>query len=246
MSITKGDALNIIIATIVLAFAFSFKIDGSVTLQNWFAGFTIAFILVFISLLVHFSAQYVAAGNYLVDMHIGPFALGYIITLVLMLVSGGWLIFAALWSIKLKSTSSVGMKLRADPYKFAKIAFSGVAASLILAVICGALQSYIGSLADKLVLINVSLAISNTIPLLSLLPVVKFHSSGKSANHYATGDYIFFGSRPLWIFTFVFVLAAGIGLVLFNSVYVLLLSFLIAAGFWLAWMYFLEGHKPQV
>jgi len=246
MSITKDDMLTVALATIVLAFAFSFKIDGSVTLQNWFAGFIIAFVLVFISLLLHFSAQYAAAGNYLVDMHMGPFALGYIITLVLMLVSGGWLIFAALWSIKLNPTSSVGMKFRADPYKLAKIAFSGVAASLILAIICGALRTYLGSLADKLVFINVSLAISNIIPLLSLLPVVKFHSSGKNANHYATGDYIFFGSRPLWIFTFVFVLASGMGLILFSSVYVLLLSFFIAAGFWLAWMYFLEGHKPQV
>jgi len=196
----KRSITTLAAVILLLAFAFAFRIDGVVTLQNWFTNFLIIFVLVAISILAHYFAQLKLAERYLIAVESQIFAFGAILTLVLTFLSNGLLIFAAPFTLSMRFGLSTGREKAAGPYYKAKIALAGVITSLALAVAGKLLTTYIGAIADKFVLINVALAISSLIPLITVIPAVKLLiRPGEDIAQYATGDHIFFGSRPLCI-----------------------------------------------
>lgn len=244
----KRSITTLAAVILLLAFAFAYKIDGLITLQNWFTNFIIILFLVTIAVFAHYFAQLKLAEHYLIAVESRIFAFGAILTLVLMFLSGGVLIYAAPFTLGMNAGKSTGRDMAAGPYYKAKIALAGVITSIALAVVGKLLAVYIGDIAEKFIFINISLAISSLIPLITVIPAVKLFviPGGTVDVQYATGDHIFFGSRPLWLFSFVFVTAFGLGLIIFDALYLwIALSFALASSAWLSWLYFFEGFKPK-
>jgi len=249
----KQHIANTIIVVVLLAFAFSYRFEGAFTLSNWLATFFVTFVLVAFSVSMHNFAQGKIANHYLADIHTQVFAAGSLTTLITMFLSSGTIIYASPWTLKLKSlfSTTLGKRLAPGPSEFAKIALAGTLTSLFIAVGAQLLTPFLGQIAEILVKINVAIAISSLIPFLTLFPHTIPYASALASKPKADeaphtiGDHLFFGSRPLWAFSIAFVSAAGVGLLLYDSLYVLLGALFAGLLVWLAWLYHVEGFKPK-
>lgn len=245
----KQEFASITITTLLLAFAFSYRFEGAFTLSNWTSTFFVTILLVAFSILIHNFAQRKTADYYLADMHTRVFAAGTLTTLITMFLSAGTIIYASPWMLNLKSlfSTTLGKKLAPGPKEFANIALAGTLASLFIAVSAKLLTPFLGLIAETLVKINVVIAISSLIPFLTIIPYAttwwKKHTAEKA--QYTPGDHIFFGSKPLWAFSIAFISAAGVGLLLYDSLYVLLGALFAGLLVWLTWLYHVEGFKPK-
>ncbi len=244
----RQDIANTTIVILLLAFAFSYKFEGAFTFSNWASTFLVTLMLVAVSIILHTFAQIKTADYYLTDIHTQVFAAGALTTLITMFLSAGTIIYASPWTLKLKSlfSTALGKKLAPGPQVFAKIALTGTLTSLFIAIGAKLLIPFLGLIAETLVKINIVIAISSLIPFLTIIPyALTWEKPAAGKAQHTIGDHIFFGSKPMWAFSIAFVSAAGIGLLLYDSFYVLLGALFISIIVWLAWLYHVEGFKPK-
>jgi membrane-anchored protein YejM (alkaline phosphatase superfamily) len=61
---------------------------------------------------------------------------------------------------------------------------------------------------------------------------------------YVEGEFVFFGSRLLWAFTFTFIVVGGLCLIFLSLAASIAIALALAITVWIAWHYFLEGAAP--
>lgn len=263
LKLQPGELKVLIIVAIVLAFCFGFKWEGPRTVMFWLANFVFVLMLVVFSLAVHEAAHRWVANRYFARVKSKIFLSGIIATLILVFITNGRFIFTALWAITITSiyTYRPGRpypEWHLGPYERAKIAIAGPLANFALAIVSKALIPVFGSVAEKLMTINLWIAAINLFPFFTLIPILFWQMTPiikkeiKKGTPYVEGEFVFFGSRPMWVFTFVFVIVGGLALVYLNLISGLALAFLSAFIMYLAWHYYLEEgpkerwHKPQI
>ncbi|MBI4447822.1 hypothetical protein HY643_02485 [Candidatus Woesearchaeota archaeon] len=161
------------------------------------------------------------------DIVVKSFPLGLVLSVLLTIFSNGQLFFAAIGSYHLMLTSRAsrfGRKfVNVTDYEEAKIALGGPAANLLLVVIFKIFNS--SGTFDDLILINSALAIFNLIPLSTL-----------------DGAKIYFGSKPLYILSLVFIVGSITLIYLLGVIPSLILAAIISLIF-LVTYYYLRIYK---
>jgi len=243
---------DLAIAVLVLAFGFSVVFPGEATVSNWFSHFLLSVVLVSFSVLVHEIVHRAVAERLQATVHSKVWPTGVIATFVTSLLSSGRFVFAAPWAVSITPRRFIRpgqayAKGHLGPHDSALIAVAGPLANFGLAVLAKLLP--VSSLSQQLILINVALAAFNLFPFFTLIPIAfaKMGPSGARLTEmpYVEGEFVFFGSRPLWIFTFVFVVVGGLGLMFIPSLLASLsLALVLAVALCIAWFYFLEGAAP--
>ncbi len=159
------------------------------------------------------------------------------------------------------------------PYERAKIAISGPITNFALAIFSMIMFKYTTEfLWSKLFTINAWLAVMNLFPFFRSIPYTltrkmlpasvagklqllnprrAFIAEKRGDERLipgTEGEVVFFGSKPMWIFAFMFVLVSCILLALIKKVIIsLVLGFIVGAIFYILWQYYLEkwpGKKP--
>ena len=107
-----NELKDLIPVILILAFGFSYQtclglakscqLIKTVSLGSWFGNFFLVLILVAISVLVHEAAHKVVASKFLGVVKSKLWLSGIIAMLVLMFLSNGWIIFAALWAVLIR------------------------------------------------------------------------------------------------------------------------------------------------
>lgn len=241
------DSIAVIVA---LAFGFAYKFTGSATLSNWSGNFILVFILVAISILIHDFVHKLVARKFLADVKSQIWLSGIVVMLILLVITNGWLVFAAIWAV-----SIIPLRLmrpgrtwpHLGPRERSIIAVSGPLANLGLAVVAKALVPIFGVLATKLMTINLTIALFNLIPFFTLLPIIALQKTKEKALEapYVEGEFVFFGSRTLWVFIFAFSIALGVCLLYLSALVSVLLALFLAFLLFVAWHYFFEPeHLP--
>jgi len=257
LKLQPGELRDLVIATLVLTFCFAYRWEGPRTFSVWASNFILVFILVILSVAVHEIAHRWLAKKYLARVRSKLFLSGVLAALVLVFLSNGYFIFTALWAITITSiyTYRPGRpypEWHLGPYERAKIAVVGPIANFILALIAKLFVPVFGQVAEKLVLINVWIAAVNLFPFFTLLPIVvwqklpKISKSIQRGTPFVEGEYVFFGSRPIWIFTFIFVIVGGLGLIYGSLLFSLILAFLVAFGIYLVWFFWVELEAKEL
>ncbi|MEM4247817.1 MAG: hypothetical protein QXH80_00985 [Candidatus Nanoarchaeia archaeon] len=242
------------IAAVVLAFGFSIIYPGAPTLGSWFSHFLLGLVLVAFSVFVHEIAHRYVAYRLQAKVHSKVWPAGIAATLITSLLTGGWFVFAAPWAVSITPWYSVRpgqayAKAHLGPHDAALIAVSGSLANFGLAIVAKMLSAPLGLIAKELISINVALAAFNLFPFFTFFPIVfarltPFLGERLRATPYVEGEFVFFGSRPLWIFTFAFVVIGGLGLMFMSLLASLMLALVLTIVISIAWFYFLEGAAP--
>lgn len=250
----EKKALVIFILVLTLVFAFN---DGQETfeLSHWAMNFLKVLIIVTIGAFVHdlghdlfcrkygfnsefrlwgvkrlwfskkaqFPKKYKIFGK---DYIVYQFPLGILFALIVMLISNGQLYWAAVSSYGLVAERAhrLGKKfVNVTDFEEAKIALAGPMFLLILTLILKALN--FTGLFDKFILIYCYMIVFDMLPLPGL-----------------DGMKIFYGSRPLYAFSFVFTIAAIIAMYTL-SIWAAVLLALVFAGVFLVLYYYLRFYK---
>lgn len=251
MAIDPKEFRDTIAIIVALAFGFAYKFSGPATLSNWSANFILVLILVAISVLIHDFVHKIVARKFLADVKSQIWLSGIIIMLVLLVVTNGWLVFAAIWAV-----SIIPLRLmrpgrtwpHLGPRERSIIAVSGPLTNLALAVFAKALVPVLGSVATKLMTINLAIALFNLVPFFTLLPIISMQWAKQKALEapYIEGEFVFFGSRTLWVFIFAFSLILAACLWFLGAIASVLLSLLLAFLLFVLWHYYFElEHLPE-
>ena len=240
----------LLVVTLLLAFGFAYRFSGPATLSNWFGNFILMIILVGISVLVHEIFHRKIAGKFVAKVRSKIWLSGVVIFLILLLLTNGSFIFAAIWAITitpLRLLRPGRLWPHLGPRERALIAASGPLANLGLAIVAKILQPVLGLLSEQLIIINIWLAVINLIPFFTLLPIIAAQKGTLAAKPietpYVEGEFLFFGNRPLWVLVFFFTLVAGIGLVFLGLFASIILALVLALAIFIAWHYFLEPES---
>jgi hypothetical protein len=238
------DSIAIIVA---LAFGFAYKFSGPATLSNWSANFILILILVAISILIHDFVHKIVARKFLADVKSQIWLSGIVVMLILLVITNGWLVFAAIWAV-----SIIPLRLmrpgrtwqHIGPRERSIIAVSGPLSNLALAVVAKALVPVFGTIAIKLMTINLAIALFNLVPFFTLLPVIALQWTKEKALEapYVEGEFVFFGSRTLWVFIFAFTLILATSLLFLGAVASVLLALFLAFLLFVAWHYYFESE----
>ena len=244
-----SELKDIILVILILAFGFSYRFTGPATLDNWFGNFIVVIILVLFSILVHEIVHKLVAAKFSVLVTPKIWWSGVIVMVILLVFSGGLIVFAAPWAVAMKPFRLMKPGKpwpHVGPKEYAIIALSGPMANLGLAIIAKLLSPALGLISTKLITMNIFIAIFNLVPFFTILPIMFFQWAKLKPLEapYVEGEFVFFGSRPLWIFVFIFTLVTGASLIYFNVLISIVLAFILAAAIWVAWHWFLEPAAP--
>jgi len=254
LNTSSEELRDLIIATLVLAFGFSIIFPGVATLGNWFKYFVLDVVLVGISIFIHELVHRAVAARLLATVKSTLWRTGALATLATSIITGGLFVFAAPWAVTIQPRyfirpGTINPKAHIGPHDTALIAISGPAANFGLAVLAKLLEPALGIVAQELIGINVALAVFNLFPFFTVFPIIfarltPFVGERLRATPYVEGEFVFFGSRPLWAFTFTFFVIGGLSLLFLSLATSLILALVLSAAIWLAWFYFLEGAAP--
>lgn len=255
LKLQPGELRDLTIVILVLAFCFGFRWEGDITARAWILNFVLMFVLVAFSLAIHEAAHRWMANKFFARVRSKVFFAGILAALILVFVTNGYFIFAAIWAISITSITTYRLgrpypKYHLGPYERAQIAVVGPLANFAIAIAAKLLIPVLGPIAEKLMIINLWIAAINLFPFFTLLPIIFWRMTPiiskeiKKGTPYLEGEYVFFGSRPLWLFTFVFVVVGSLALVYLSLLSSLVLAFSIAFALYLAWHYWMEGAKP--
>lgn len=222
MEYTKRELkyFAIIIVTLALAFAFNDNAP-EFSWAHWLVNFLKMMVFVAVSVFVHDFAHDMAAKKYGFiseyriwgikrfglkkqafpkkirifgkDIVIDSFPLGIVLCLLVAIVSNGKLFFTAVssYGLVIKKTHRFGHKMvEVTDLEEAKIALAGPMANILLALACKIINA--DALAE-LVLIN------SIMPVYDMLPIFGLD-----------GMKVLVGSRPMYIFSFIFIIALAI------------------------------------
>jgi ABC-type multidrug transport system permease subunit len=252
--IESEEFRDLAIAVIVLAFGFSVMYPGEPTLGSWFSYFLLGLVLVSFSVLVHEIAHRYVAARLQAKVHSNVWPSGVAATFISSLVTGGWFVFAAPWAVSITPwylirPGQAYAKQHIGPHDTALIAVSGPIANFCLAILAKLFSSSLGLVAKELITINVALAAFNLFPFFTLFPIIfarmsPFIGERLRSMPYVEGEFVFFGSRLLWAFTFTFIVVGGLCLIFLSLAASIAIALALAITVWIAWHYFLEGAAP--
>lgn len=280
--ITGKELFSIVFAIVLFGFLFSFKNWGvdtfsvSTGISNW----TSACGAALITWTVHLLSQKLMARHFKAQTIFKLWIPGIVISLVLIFLTNGWFIWAAIGCTLVisKFTLRPGRKTEeevAGPYEISLIIAAGIFASTILAAVGKLLIPTLGNTAKNIMHMNLWLAVFSVIPLflIKLYPALKmgqrvfekwtarrasyvraleipehkrspswillhrtYEEIGKSAG-LSEGEWLFFGSRRLWLFTAIFVVVTALTIIFLNPLVSLFIALISAITIWLivAW-----------
>ena len=250
--LSHNEWLHLSIGIIVLTFCFGFKWDGPQTMEAWGFNFIGILILTIISVAVQQTIQrWYAHKHHGTKIKFNIWWLGVAIALISIFLTKGYFVFAAVWLISIKTHHILrlgkGHLSHFRPFEQAKVASVAALVHFGLAVI-GKLLSTSSSIATKFMVINSWLAVFSLVPAFSVLVLI-LASSGKEFGIYKKemllGDNVFFGSRLLWIFLFVFMLVATL-LFVYSGFWVGLgAALIIASVIFFVWFYYTERYPEH-
>ncbi len=268
MKLEYIEIQDLIISILVLGFAFSFKHWGAqeFNLSIGFSNFILITFLVAFSFLVHELAHRAVAINSQAELRYRAWKFGLILAVIFVFLTNGWFIFAAVGVITIVPLRIYrsGRTKFLGPYERTKIALSGPIANFALAILAAVLFNATNAFVwEKLFVINAWLAVMNLFPFFRNLPHAvwrKIAGTGRRGPAFSAelkgdermlpqteGEIIFFGSRPVWIFAFMFVTISCILLYLIKSVVVsLLLAFIIGFILYVVWHYYIEPWSYEI
>jgi hypothetical protein len=256
---TKQEIKHFILAILVIGFVFAFDDkQNKFILSYWLKNFFIILILVTIAFLIKILTQkYIAKkigcfteiqpwklerygiraeAHFPVKFSIGITTftvkyvpLGYIIPLLITLLSNGQLFFVTTSILFITTTPAyrIGHEYKhITNYETAKIAASGPFISILLALIFKLINFNNNPLINEFVLINSWMALSN------ILPIPHFD-----------GAETYFGSKPLFILTLVFILSSLVFLNFLNVFLTFILAAIIALLSVLLFLYQVSKQK---
>src|SRR3989338_5287483 len=157
---------NLVFVTLVMALAFSWRFAGPPTLGNWYNNFILVLILVAVSVFIHELVHRLVARKFLARVKSKVFLSGIVAMLLLTLITNGWLVIAVPWAVSVLPLHFFrpGKGDHLGPYETALIALSGPLANFALAIIAKLLLPNLGLIAQKLLVINVAMAVFNLFP----------------------------------------------------------------------------------
>jgi len=260
LHIDKPELRDLSIAILALAFAFSWKFAGPATFGNWTGNFILVLFLVLISVFVHEIVHRFVAKKYHARVTSKLFMSSVIAMLIIVVLTNGNLVIAVPWAVSIiplyfyrpgRASPHLG------PYESAFIAAAGPLSNFFMAVVAKLLIPQLGLIAQKLMVINISLAVFNLIPFLTVLPTILAQTpalmfGGKRLTNvpYVEGEFVFFGSRLLWLFTFAFVLVAGLCLFITGILASVIIALIVAAVLWVLWHFWepelLPGQEKTI
>jgi hypothetical protein len=250
-----NELKDLIPVILILAFGFSYQtclglskscqLIKTISLGSWFGNFFLVLILVAISVLVHEAAHKIVASKFMAVVKSKLWLSGIIVMLLLMFLSNGWVIFAALWAVLIRPWRlfKPGKPFpHLGPRERALIGLAGPMANLGLALFA----KLIGPVGAKLMVINIYLAIFNLLPLLTLLPILALQRGREILRRtpfetpYMEGDYVLFGNRPLWVFVFIFTIVVSVAMFYFGLFASIMTALIAAVAIFIVWHWFLE------
>ncbi|MFH1065181.1 MAG: hypothetical protein V1734_01610 [Nanoarchaeota archaeon] len=222
MEYTKNELKYFLIIILTLAFAFAFNDKAAeFSWNHWLVNFFKMIVFVAISVFVHDFAHDMAAKKYGFiseyrtwgvkrfwfgrasfpktiklfgkEYTISSFPIGIVLCLLVAIISNGRLFFTAVssYGLVIKKTHRFGHKLiEVTDLEEAKIALAGPMANIMLALACKLINA---DMLAGMVLIN------SIMPVFDMLPVFGLD-----------GMKVLMGSKPMYIFSFVFILALAI------------------------------------
>ncbi|MDD4877679.1 MAG: hypothetical protein PHO02_01430 [Candidatus Nanoarchaeia archaeon] len=250
MEYTKRELKYFAVIILTLAFAFAFNDNApEFSWAHWLVNFLKMLVFVAISVFVHDFAHDMAARKYGFiseyrvwgikrfglnkqafpkkirflgkDIVINSFPVGIVLCILVAIFSNGKLFFTAVssYGLVIKKTHRFGHKMvEVTDLEEAKIALAGPMANILLALLCKIINA--DALAE-LVLIN------SIMPVYDMLPIFGLD-----------GMKVLAGSRPIYIFSFIFILALAILLYTLSSALpALLISAAIALVLFLAYIW---------
>lgn len=250
--VNRAELKDLVIAVLAMAFAFGWKFAGPATFGNWLGNFIIVLFLVGISVLIHEIVHKFAAKQCMGRVHSKLFTSAVIVMLIITILTNGNLVIAVPWVVTIiplyfYRPGKPYPKYHLGPRESAFIAAAGPLTNFFLAVVAKMLIPSMGLIAEKLMAINISLAVFNLLPFLTILPNVfsqmTTYRFEKKALPYVEGEVVFFGSRLLWCFTFSFVVIGSLCLLILGAFASLLVAFIIAGILWFLW-HFVEFGYP--
>jgi len=253
--IDKGEIRDLAIAVLALAFAFSWRFAGPATFGNWAGNFILVLLLVLVSVIVHEIVHRLVALKFQARVRSKLFMSSVVAMLLLTIVTNGWLVFAVPWAVSIiplyfYRPGKPFPKWHLGPKETAVIAVAGPLTNFAIAVIARLLVPSLGLVAEKLMVINISLAFFNMLPFLTAIPIMftkmtPYIGIRVTDMPYVEGEFVFFGSRSFWAFTFAFVVIGGLSLFVLDALASILIAFMLAAGLWVAWHFFAEEPKEK-
>ncbi|MEM2874265.1 MAG: site-2 protease family protein [Candidatus Nanoarchaeia archaeon] len=239
---------DITIIILILAFGFSFRFPGTFSFNAWLSAFFLSLILVFISIFAHEIVHKLVARKF--DALASPqlWWSGIIAFFIILLLSGGLIVFAAPWAITIKPYKTYRLFRpgrvypHLGPREKAIIGLSGPMTNLAIAVLAKILSPFLGMVANKLIIINASLAIFNLFPFFTVLPIMFFQWAKLKPIEapYVEGEFVFFGNRPLWVFVFIFTLVTSLSLLFLSAFVSVVLALFFAVTLSIVWHWYLE------
>lgn len=250
MEYTKNELKYFAIIILTLTFAFAFN-DNSAEFawSSWLANFLKVLVFVAVSVFVHDFAHDMAAKKYGFiseyriwgikrfgwhkpsfprkmrifgrEMEINAFPLGIILCILITIVSNGKLFFTAVssYGLVIKRTQRFGHKIiEVTDFEEAKIALAGPMANILLAIIFKLASP--GGLFAGMVLINSVMPVYDMLPFFGL-----------------DGMKVLGGSRPLYVFGFLFIVGMAVLLHFLGAVPALIIALALTAIFFLAYLW---------
>lgn len=244
-SFNKTEINYIFISTLILGFCFSFRWRGSFSLGNWASAFISSVIIIFSALFLKIGFQKYIAKRFECEVTYDLWRSGLVLAILTTFGSLGYLIWAAPGAIKITNNKKfrpgrVREEVHSGPYEHALIAISGIiiffAFAVIGKIIFNSSENIFG---EKLIFIGSYLALFN------LIPFVYPHNNvpsiiSKGNLPTLDGVLIFFGSRPLWAFSFSFVLISVLGFLFLGAGPALVLAIIGSVILFLMWHYYIE------
>ncbi len=245
MEYTKREISYLALLTLVLTFVFAFN-DNRETFEfsYWITNFLKTFVLVGISVFIHdFVHDIVAKKHGFISEYrfwgikkfsfggkerypktirlfgkkytIRAFPIGVVIAILVTLLSNGKLFFTAVssYGLMIKKNMRMGKQfIEVTDFEEAKIALAGPMANISFAIILSIFNA--GGIFSTLIFINAIMAVYDMLPFPDL-----------------DGSKVFWGSKPLFVFSFLFILSSAILLQYLSGVSALFLALTFAILF---------------
>lgn len=235
----------ILISTLVLGFCFSFRWKGSFSLNGWASAFLSAMIIVGLALTGKLIFQKYIAEKFECKVTYDLWLSGLGLAALTTAGTLGWLIWAAPGAIKIlpKHRFRIGKKrekVHPGPYEYGIIALSGILVFFGLAILGKIFLSVGYSIfGHTLLYVGSYLAIFHLIPFVyphnTVPPAI---SKGNLPN--LDGVWLLFGSRPLWAFSFSFILVSVLGFFFLSLFTSLILATVGSVLLYIIWQYYVE------
>ncbi|MBN2567090.1 hypothetical protein JXB02_03350 [Candidatus Woesearchaeota archaeon] len=233
---TAQEVRDLVLIILILALIVGFD-DGreSFNLAFWLGNYLVTLLMMAAAVLVHVSAHKAWALKIGYNTEFRPFWYIIIIGVLFTLLSGGKLWFLAFGMAEmhhLKIQRLGKFRYGINNFDQGTVAFMGPLASILFAIVLkllGLLPFVPAALMQHFVLINIWIAVCNSLPIPGL-----------------SGLQMFFGSRP----TYVFYLGIIVGAALFvsltaNLAFIVFGSLLVGGLFWLVYIITFESTKGR-